>query len=104
LLEPEEDNFPYKLATTLVGFFTVDERFPKEEIERLVKTAGPAFLYSTARDMVSSVTGRSSFRPLLLQSAMFRLQEDSPRKIVNRRTKQLTAGKRKASSKAARKK
>lgn len=80
LLEPEEKNFPYKLDATLVGFFTVDKRYPKENAERLARTAGPAFLYSAARDVLSAITNRSPFPPLILQSAMFRLEEDKPRK------------------------
>jgi preprotein translocase subunit SecB len=80
LLEPEEKNFPYKIDATLIGYFTVDKRYPKEDAERLARTAGPAFLYSTARDMLNAITNRSPFAPLILQSAVFSLKAERPRR------------------------
>lgn len=71
LLEAEDGEFPYKVATTVVGYFTVSEEVPTEHAERLARTNGPALLYSSAREIVASVTGRSSFPSLLIPSVTF---------------------------------
>jgi preprotein translocase subunit SecB len=97
LTEPQEGSFPYKVDATLVGYFTVHEKFPDRDVEKLVKTSGTSLLYSTARDMVNAVTGRSSFAPMILPSALF-IPEPEPQQ------KRLTAPKQlKAASKTRRK-
>jgi len=84
LAEPPEKNFPYKFAATMVGIFTIDSRFPKEKIEHLANVAGPSFLYGTARDMISAITNRSPFPPLILQSAVFSAEKDNPSPTTKR--------------------
>lgn len=101
--EPEKGSFPYRLNAALVGYFTVIDRFPTEDIEKLVKTSGASLLYSTARDMVNAITGRSSFRPMILPSVMFYMKEDQPKKRPASAPKQLSAGS-KTSRKVAKKK
>ncbi|CAN5300300.1 hypothetical protein BH18ACI2_BH18ACI2_06130 [soil metagenome] len=71
LLDPQDTPFPYKVETTVVGYFTVSGHYPAERAERLAKTNGPALLYSSAREIVASVTGRSSYSPLLIPSVTF---------------------------------
>jgi preprotein translocase subunit SecB len=64
-------NFPYRMGTTLVGYFTVSEQYPTEHAERLARINGPAVLYSCGRELVASVTGRSPYPRLLIPSVTF---------------------------------
>jgi preprotein translocase subunit SecB len=63
--------FPYKVETTLVGFFIVSEHYPAEHAEQLAKVNGPALLYSCAREIVASITGRSPYPRLIIPSVTF---------------------------------
>jgi preprotein translocase subunit SecB len=62
---------PYAFVVIYVGIFQVSEKFPSERVELLAKTNGPAVLYSAAREMMVSLTGRGVFPPLLLPSITF---------------------------------
>lgn len=65
-----DSEFPYTIATTLVGFFTVSEQYTGDG-ERLARVNGPALLYSSAREIVASITGRSPYPKLLIPSVTF---------------------------------
>lgn len=71
LPDSPQTRFPYKLGTTLVGYFTVNEHYPTDQAERLARINGPALLYSSAREIVASVTGRSPYPKLLIPSVTF---------------------------------
>lgn len=71
LPEPEEGKFPYSVQATIIGFFTVSDRYPEERVERLAKTNGPALLYSSAREIVASITGCSPYPQLILPAVTF---------------------------------
>jgi preprotein translocase subunit SecB len=106
LLEPEEGTkFPYKVNALMVGYFTIDERYPKERAERLVRTNGPAVLYSSARELIASVTGRSPYSSLLIPCVTF-LQpekaEETTKTLPEAEKKQLV-GSLETSKKAAKK-
>jgi preprotein translocase subunit SecB len=66
-----DSEFPYQIATTLVGYFTVDENYPAELAERIARVNGPAVLYSCAREIVATVTGRSPYPKLIIPSVTF---------------------------------
>ncbi len=63
--------FPYQVETTLVGYFTVSNTYPIEHAERLARVNGPAVLYSCAREIIASVTGRCPYPKLLIPSVTF---------------------------------
>jgi preprotein translocase subunit SecB len=71
LLESEAGDFPYKVETTVVGYFTVSEQLLPDRAERLARVNGPAVLYSSAREIIASVTGRSNYKALLLPTVTF---------------------------------
>jgi preprotein translocase subunit SecB len=73
---PDSD-FPYQVETTLVGYFTVHESYPAEQAERLARVNGPAVLYSCAREIVATVTGRCPYPKLLIPSVTF-IQPEGP--------------------------
>lgn len=71
LLDPDKGKFPYKVQVTMVGFFTVSERYPAERVERLAKTNGPSLLYSSAREIIAFATGCSPFPQLTIPVVTF---------------------------------
>lgn len=107
LLEPTEGTkFPYKVEALMVGYFTVDERYPKERAERLVRTNGPAVLYSSARELLASVTGRSPYASLLIPCVTFiqpERAEETIRTLSEKEKKQLTVGSLETPKKAVKK-
>ena len=97
LPDSADSKFPYTVETILVGEFTVaDERWTVEQAERLALVNGPALLYSSAREIVASITGRSPYPKLLIPSVTFFQPETDQPKIVERRPKQLGTARRKA--------
>jgi preprotein translocase subunit SecB len=71
LLDPDTGKFPYKVQATMVGFFTVSDRYPAERVERLAKTNGPALLYSSAREIIAFATGCSPYPQLTIPAVTF---------------------------------
>jgi preprotein translocase subunit SecB len=92
LPDTPESRFPYTVETTLVGFFTVSEHYPVEHAERLARINGPALLYSSAREIVASITGRSPYPKLLIPSVTFIQPGIDQTKIPEDQLKQLGSG------------
>lgn len=92
LPDPPESKFPYIVATTLVGYFTVNAHYPAEQAERLARINGPALLYSSAREVVASVTGRSPYPKLLIPSVTFIQPGSDKTQIPDSELKQLGSG------------
>jgi preprotein translocase subunit SecB len=90
LLEPEDGEFPYKVETIVVGYFTVSSTYPSENAENLARVNGPSLLYSTARELIALVTGRSQYSALLIPVASFFGSPQSEE--VKVASKQLSAG------------
>ncbi len=63
--------YPYNFRTTLVGYFEISERFPAEHAETMVNANAPALLYSAARELIASTTGRGPLPALTLPSVTF---------------------------------
>lgn len=64
-------NAPYSIALDVVGYFAVASNFPKDKVERLVKTNGSSMLYSIAREIARTVTSMSPHLGLMLPSVSF---------------------------------
>jgi preprotein translocase subunit SecB len=71
LVEPESGDFPYKVETTVVGYFTVSAQLTPDRAERLARVNGPAVLYSSARETIAAITGRSNYKALLIPTVTF---------------------------------
>ena len=72
ILPPDpEGAFPYTFSTVIVGYFTVSDKFPAARAEEMARANGPALLYSGARELVRSVTGRGPYPPVVLPSVTF---------------------------------
>ena len=66
-----EENVPYSFTINIVGFFKVDPKWSKDKIEPLVHINAPAVLYSASRELISIMTGRGPWGPILLPSVNF---------------------------------
>lgn len=71
LLDDPADKFPYTFGVSLVGIFRINEMYPSDQIEMLVRVNAPSILYSAARELVMSFTGRGGYPPCLLPSISF---------------------------------
>jgi len=69
--EEENQNLPYRFRISFVGFFRVSKEWPEERVELVARANGPALLYSSAREMLVTLTGRGSFPTLVLPSVTF---------------------------------
>jgi preprotein translocase subunit SecB len=68
LLKPDiSDNIPYEFNLSLVGFFEIDD--PKQK--DIVYINAPAMLYSAAREIIASITGRGPWGSVILPSINF---------------------------------
>lgn len=67
----EEKICPYELDMLAVGIFSVAESFPSERAEKLVYENGAALVFSAIREMVSTLTGRSTYGQLILPTVSF---------------------------------
>lgn len=67
------DSSPYALDFSAVGFFVVDPEFEHDDIERLVRTNGASVLFSAMRELVTIVTSRAPWGPVMLPTVNFRL-------------------------------
>lgn len=65
------DKAPYNFHVTLVGFFSIFEKWPDERIDDLAKVNCPAVLYSAVREMLVTITGRNVFPTMVLPSVTF---------------------------------
>ncbi len=73
-LESEDSQstaFPYSLKIVLVGYFTIMEEYPSEQMNMLAHVNGPSLLYSAAREALVTITGRSGYPAIVLPSVMF---------------------------------
>jgi len=59
-------SFPYELKATIVGFFTMNDSIPTDIVPKNALLNGPSILYSTARDLIMSLSSRTGFPSLLL--------------------------------------
>lgn len=86
-----DTRFPYTVETMLVGYFTVNEHYPAEHAERLAMVNGPALLYSSAREVVASITARSPYPKLLIPSVTFLRPDKDKTQIPENQQKQLAS-------------
>lgn len=69
--EATEAKMPFEFTLVMLGFFKVNEKYPAEQAEKLANTNGPAVLYSSAREVIASLTGRNGYPPLVLPTVTF---------------------------------
>jgi preprotein translocase subunit SecB len=68
----EEEGCPeYTFNVQIFGVFGVDEDYPAEKADKLVRANAPAMLYGAVREMLLNVTGRGPFGPCTLPTVSF---------------------------------
>lgn len=73
---PPEIKFPYDFRVVLVGHFRLNANPPAEEMERAMdalRTTAASVLYSAARELIASVTGRGPFPAAILPTVVIAL-------------------------------
>lgn len=61
----------YTFHVEVVGFYEVSKNYPEEKAEALVRANGPALLYSAARELIATLTGRGPFASVNLPTVTF---------------------------------
>lgn len=62
---------PYIFSIKLDGFFAVSEECPPDLVKQLALTNSPSLLYSAARELLATVTGRGRHLSIVLPSVTF---------------------------------
>lgn len=118
--DEEKEETPYTFDVQLVGYFSVDVLKPFIGMDMFVYRNAVMILYSTAREVIASVTGRGPFPALILPTLTFDITESAKATIragfeadqvkagAKKRPRQLppaakTPSKKKASKKGAKK-
>lgn len=92
---PPDRKYPYDFQITLVGYFTVSEQVPLERREAFVKINAASILYSAARELLATVTGRGPLPCVVLPTAVFLITPEH-RQLPERKAKAQTTGKKTA--------
>jgi len=71
LTDPTGIKFPYVFRTVFTGFFRISENYPAEQVDLMFATNAPALLYSAARELLATVTGRGPYPSVTLPSVTF---------------------------------
>lgn len=64
-------NAPYHFSMEIVGLFQVVNEVAEDKAKWFVETNGTAVLYSTAREILRSVTSAGPYPPLLIPTGTF---------------------------------
>lgn len=62
---------PYIFRTVFTGFFRISEHYPTDQVDLMFATNAPALLYSAARELLATVTGRGPYPSITLPSVTF---------------------------------
>lgn len=71
LTDDPNNKFPYTFAIALVGIFRVSSKYSDDKVDLLIKVNAPSIMYSAAREIVLSISGRGGYPPVLLPSVSF---------------------------------
>lgn len=82
----KEENIPYRFSINLVGFFELHRKESNSTTDILVAIGAPSILYSTAREILASITGRGPWNAILLPMADFmpKIRKTKKRKRIKK--------------------
>lgn len=66
-----DQNAPYSFSAKIVGFFRVNPKLPEDKVETYIETNATSVLYSTLREIVSTITAKGPYSALLLPTVSF---------------------------------
>lgn len=67
----ERKDCPYRGHAEMIGWFAVSDQWPEARSEELVKVNAASILYGAIREMLLTVTARSSHGPFMLPTMSF---------------------------------
>lgn len=85
-----DENVPYGFSLSIVGFFKVHDKYPKDKMEQLVHFNAPAILFSAAREVLATMTGRGPWGTILLPSVNFLPKPERARPKTKKKRKKST--------------
>jgi preprotein translocase subunit SecB len=97
--DEEENRSPYLFDVTLVGYFRSQVE-PSDTLRPHLTTNAAMILYSSARELLASITGRGPFPALVLPTLRFDTERET--RLLRKRPVSTTS-KRRATKKVARK-
>ncbi len=111
LADTSGSKFPYVFRTAFTGFFRISEKYPAHQVDLMFATNAPALLYSAARELLATVTGRGPYPSVTLPSVTFLpaptdavgQKQDAANGIRPTRKRAATKGKAKSTRKASEK-
>jgi len=62
---------PYKIDLSAVGYFRIAPNYPEAEMEKLIRIGGPTVLYSSARELILTISSRGPWGPVFIPSMSF---------------------------------
>ena len=78
LQPPAEANIPYRLSAQMVGSAIIHPKYPKDRVERLVRTNGSSMLFGAMREVIRDSTARGPYSAVVIPSTSFyEPEEDS---------------------------
>lgn len=78
---------PYAFSLSLVGFFNINLKNADDNIKMLLHASAPELLYSAAREILASITGRGPYPAIILPSVTF---SDHAEQVLISEAKQVT--------------
>lgn len=81
---PDQES-PYTARLTIEGEFEVDETYPAEMREDLIRVTGASMLYGACREMLANLTARSTHGMSTLPSVSFAVQKPTSTKIRSKK-------------------
>ncbi len=73
---PPERTYPYDFHIFMVGYFNVGEQVPPEQRESYVRLSAASMLYSAARELLATATGRGPLPCVILPAVVFTFNAD----------------------------
>jgi preprotein translocase subunit SecB len=101
-----EINFPYTFRVVLVGYFRLNVPQPVDDMEKVtaaIKVNATSILYSAARELIASVTGRGPFPAAVLPSVVIRFDIEPKQKRAPSRKKKVQIGRKRTANKPGKK-
>ncbi|MBI5688310.1 MAG: protein-export chaperone SecB [Verrucomicrobia bacterium] len=78
LKSPAGKKASYTGHIDLVGLFRINDQWPAEKIEKLVRVNGPSILYGAARELVANLTARGPWPMVMLPTLSFFTPANEP--------------------------
>ena len=81
----KSSDYPYQFKITVIGIFSVDPEYKEDMIPALVSINGPSILYSSSREMLAAISGRSKGPAIHLPTVSFVPREKERTKSSRKR-------------------